>query len=709
MNSASQRWTVLRELFLHPLVLAVLALKLAAAAWLAGSPLRNWFAPFVGYFATQGFQDPWAHFMALGQLKAFPYPPGMLYIFALPRWMAGAWVAPGSGAELLLMRLPLLGADLLILAVLGLWFRDRLGIVRLGWWCSPVVFYVSYVHGQLDLVPTAFFMGALFLLERGRYMAAFLVYGLALSTKNHLWIALPFLLIYLRGRLSWMRLAGLSLLAAAVAVGLALPYALRPAYRQMVLGAEEQSWIFSLALPMGKFGVSLLLGPAALLLLLARFATYPRHNWDLTLLYLGLSFGVFVLLVPPMPGWYLWSLPFVIYYFCRFRQSPGVLLLAFSSAYWAYFVLGSRSDLAEVLFNLAPGFRWPAWASAWFGPGIRPVIDSLYFTLLQSSLAAGLFLMYTRGVRSNDVYAFHAGPVMIGIAGDSGAGKDTLALALTRLFGERDVIRLAGDDYHRWERGDPHWKLLTHLDPRSNRLHQQLEHAVALRQGRAVFKSEYDHSTGRFTQQREVDARKNIIVQGLHTFLLERMRQVFDLKIFLDPDERLRVFWKLQRDGAERGHSRTAVLKALRRREADRSRAILPQREHADLLFRLMPLRAAELKRLERQPELALEIVANNSFDLESLAAALESLPGVKTALDYSHGNSRVHLRVQGGPLEAAELDRLALGLVPNLGDLVGTQPEFQDGWVGLMSLCVLYCLSQSLQWRGGLNRVPAL
>jgi len=699
MSQASQQRGVLRQLFLHPLVLAVLALKLLASALFTGGPMTHWFAPFVGYFASHPGEDPWAAFLALGQPKAFPYPPGMLYLFAAPRWLAapllhGPWWEVGP-LQLLLMRLPLLAADLLIFALLGLWFRDRLATVRLWWWCSPVVFYVAYFHGQLDLVPTALFLLSLFLLERRRFGWAFLTYGLALSTKAHLWIALPFLLIYLRGRLDAPRLLARAALSAGVALLLSLPWALHPAYQEMVLRAPEQAWVFHLGLPMGQFGVSVLLCPAVLLFILARFAAYPRHNWDLTVLFLGLAFGAFVLLVPPMPGWYLWSLPFIIYFFCRFRQSPTLLLVAYSASYLAYFVLGDRSDLAEGLALAWPGFHWPGGLVAdWMGPLIRGSYNDLYFTLLQASLMAILLAMLTRGIRSNEAYGARDRPLMLGIAGDSAAGKDTLAGSLARLLGEQQVVRLAGDDYHRWERGDRRWQERTHLDPRANRLHQQLEHTVALREGRGIARAEYDHITGRFSAAHQVDPGKAVIVQGLHTFLLERMRQQFDLKVFLDPDERLRRFWKRRRDSRERGASPAAVSTALRRRAKDRDASILPQRQHADLVFRLAPLKPAELKRLDLEPALSLEILARNSIDLEGLAEALGRLPQLTVGMDYLEGLSHVRLRLQGPALARAELDRLSLQLVPNGHDLVGTQPRFADGWEGLMALVVLVALS---------------
>jgi uridine kinase len=691
------------ELFAHPLFLGVLLLKLAAGSLFASKVLTDWFAPFVDYFVRSGFANPWEHFYQLGQTKAFPYPPGMLYVMSLPRLLASPWLGAATGigwAQLLLMRLPLLLGDIAIYSVLGMWFRDRLSIVRLWYWCSPIVFYVCYFHGQLDMIPTALFLLSLYLLEQRRHLGAMLLFGLALSTKSHLWIALPFLLVYLHGRIEPARLAGLALVAVGMAALLAAPYYFDPSFGAMVLHNEEQSWVFNLAVPLGKWDTAFLLCPAALLLVFAKYAVYPRQNWDLTLLFLGLAFSVFVVLVPPMPGWYLWSLPFIIYYFCRFQRSPATVLMLLSASYLAYFLLGQRSDLLEGLQLVAPGLGLPPGWGRWVGAGVSPILNNLYFTLLQTSVIAAGLVMYTRGIRSNEVYGPRSRATMIGIAGDSGAGKDKAAALLTQLLGERDVILLSGDDYHRWERGDAKWQQLTHLDPKSNRLHEQLEHSVALRGGRGIVKAAYDHQSGTFTRPETVDPRKNIIVQGLHSFLLEQQRRLFDLRVFMDPDERLRLFWKLRRDASLRGHSPASVKAALGKRAKDRLASVLPQREHADLVLSLRPADPASLKNLGSEPELFLEVTARNSYNLESLAARLRQIAGVQVSVEYPKGLSKIRLQVHGQP-PSQDIDRAALDLIPNLADLAGTRPKFEDGPNGVMMLALLMCLSSTLRWKG--------
>ena len=73
-------------------------------------------------------------------------------------------------------------------------------------------------------------------------------------------------------------------------------------------------------------------------------------------------------------------------------------------------------------------------------------------------------------MQRNLPYQFSGKPLAIGIAGDSGAGKDTLVNSLVDLFGAHSVVSLSGDNYHLWDRNKKMWKLITHLNPKANNL-----------------------------------------------------------------------------------------------------------------------------------------------------------------------------------------------------------------------------------------------
>lgn len=69
-------------------------------------------------------------------------------------------------------------------------------------------------------------------------------------------------------------------------------------------------------------------------------------------------------------------------------------------------------------------------------------------------------------------------PIAIGIAGDSATGKSTFAnLIKDNIFKDNSII-IEGDNYHKWERNDKHWKQYTHLNPKANFLNVQVKDLI---------------------------------------------------------------------------------------------------------------------------------------------------------------------------------------------------------------------------------------
>jgi len=277
----------------HPLFLGVLALKIAASCLVGGVLFRHYFVPFVNWFVQSGFANPWERFLQLGLPKAFPYAPLMLDVLALPRVLLAPLLASPDPFTVtwlhnLALRLPLLLADVVVYLVLALWIGA--GSRRALWlyWCSPIVFFINYYHGQLDVIPTALLVLSLFWTFRRRYLVSAVWLGLGLATKAHLWIAIPFILIYwFRHGVRWRQLLGYAAAITSIYGVFVAPYLASSAYRQMVLGAEEQRWIFALAFPKYHDTLAFLACPAALFLLLMKFASYPKVNREILLFFLG--------------------------------------------------------------------------------------------------------------------------------------------------------------------------------------------------------------------------------------------------------------------------------------------------------------------------------------------------------------------------------------------------------------------------------------
>ncbi|WP_456428114.1 phosphoribulokinase [Rhodocaloribacter sp.] len=178
---------------------------------------------------------------------------------------------------------------------------------------------------------------------------------------------------------------------------------------------------------------------------------------------------------------------------------------------------------------------------------------------------------------------------MLGIVGDSASGKTTLTRGLVSLFGEENVSAICCDDYHRYNRKQRKEMGITALDPACNYVDIMEQHFRMLRAGEPILKPVYNHSTGDFDPPEYVRPRRFVIVEGLLGFHSRAMRNCFDIKVYLNPSERLRAEWKIKRDTTKRGYTREQVLAALAQRAPDAEAFIHPQRAHADLVVQFYP------------------------------------------------------------------------------------------------------------------------
>jgi uridine kinase len=690
----------MHELLRSRLFWSVLALKLVVGSLFASAYMRELFSPFLRYYVESGFSDPWQHFAELDPRK-FPYPPLMLYVMAPPIWLLSQFSSSVGPLDLLALRMPLLACELLLLWVLVSWFPQRTKTLLLMGWCSPLLFYVSYWHGQLDIVPTTLLLVSLYALYRGQDLLAAVGFGAMLASKLHLLIALPFIIVYLLRTLSVQRALLLGLVSVVSFAVLVLPYGTTEAFRIMVLESPEQLRALAFRLPVST-AQTLVVAPLALALLWFRFSTYTKANWDLLMMYLGIAFCVFITLAPPQPAYVLWFAPFWFYYCAKQQRARQLSWVLFNVSYFAYWALHPQSDLFEAWQGLAPkiaSLGTPrAQLSVHLSEATLVLAHDVVFTGMVAALGFCVFEMYRGGVTSNDVYRARLKPVLVGLSGDSGSGKDLLARDMTSLLGDKDVVVLAGDDYHRWPRGHEMWNIYTHLDARANDLHAQMEHVVGFSQGNTVFKGTYDHDTGQFTPIEQVDPRKFVVVSGLHALANEAQRRMFDLAVFLDPDEALRRHWKVRRDCSERGYAVEQVVSNLERRSFDRGKYVLVQREVADLVVHFRPIGESPQAGPDAPPsELALEIRALNSFDLSGLASALRD---VDTMFVEHHPFSDARCQELNvfGNVSAHAIAEICRNIIPNLDEVAPT-PRFEPDLRGVLQAVFLACLSSRLRW----------
>jgi phosphoribulokinase len=176
--------------------------------------------------------------------------------------------------------------------------------------------------------------------------------------------------------------------------------------------------------------------------------------------------------------------------------------------------------------------------------------------------------------------------VLLGLAGDSASGKSTLSRGIEYVLGVDRVGRVCTDDYHRFDRATRAERGITPLSPEANRVDLLAEHLRTLAAGGAVTKPTYDHRTGTFGPEESIEPGEIVIVEGLLPLADRATRDAIDVAVFLEPEERLRRRWKLERDVFERGYSPSQVVEEIRRREPDVERYVRPQRGFADVVVR---------------------------------------------------------------------------------------------------------------------------
>jgi phosphoribulokinase len=192
-----------------------------------------------------------------------------------------------------------------------------------------------------------------------------------------------------------------------------------------------------------------------------------------------------------------------------------------------------------------------------------------------------------------DISPFHKvlaslpGVYIIGVAGDSGSGKTTFTAILRHLFGDRLVSTISLDDYHLLNREERKKRQLTPLAPEANNLKGLLDDLRSMKAGRSIKKMVYNHSTGTLEGPVEFTPSRILILEGLHTLYTAELRENLDFSLYVDPALDVKREWKIKRDTGRRGYSEQQVIEEIRRREADYSRYITPQREAAGAIVHI--------------------------------------------------------------------------------------------------------------------------
>ncbi len=180
--------------------------------------------------------------------------------------------------------------------------------------------------------------------------------------------------------------------------------------------------------------------------------------------------------------------------------------------------------------------------------------------------------------------------MVIGIAGGSGSGKTTVVKKIMSLFPKQDVILLSQDNYY---------KDISHLSAESRKetnfdhpdsiefslLEQQI---IQLLKGHSVVQPAYSYITCARSEGRVIEPKKVIVVEGILLFTDTTLRQLFDVKIFVDAQADERLIRLIKRDTIERGRDAVEVLNRYEKTVRPmHEQFIEPSKKYADIIVPL--------------------------------------------------------------------------------------------------------------------------
>jgi len=180
-------------------------------------------------------------------------------------------------------------------------------------------------------------------------------------------------------------------------------------------------------------------------------------------------------------------------------------------------------------------------------------------------------------------------PIVFGVAGGTASGKTTVARAILEAVGAEQIAYLPHDAYYR---DMPHLSFeerahqnYDHPDSLETKL--LIKHSKKLLHGKPVAVPVYDFTTHRRTEETVlVEPSPIILVDGILIFTRRKLRELMDIKVYVDTDPDVRFIRRLDRDIHERGRSLVSVVEQyMETVRPMHLKFVEPSKRHADVII----------------------------------------------------------------------------------------------------------------------------
>jgi len=640
--------------------------RFAALTLFTSTLQRDLFVPFL-INPNLDLLDPWGSWIEMqGRTDAFPYGIVMFLLF-LPAILL-RYIFEQLQISLdfsLLVGCTTLVMEYFTLKLVRVFDKASPRVWSSTVILSPLPFYISFIHGQLDVIPSFIMLLVAVFLMKNSWFKAGVAFGLVLAAKFNFALALPFLILFIVSKKS-RRENGIAFTRGMLPgiMLMLIPLTVSEGYRLMVLETPEVLRTLDAQINVGVS--SLYIVPIVFLIVFLGYWNLNQVSSLVLVSYIGAALLVIAVTQTSSVGWFLWGYPLVLFAIRKASKRTLVLFGLWQTNVTVYFALKQDISLSQLFGQKVINFE------------ANKEVLGVIFTANAVSAAVLIWKILNEAMKVGDVYSLSNKPLSVSIAGDSGVGKDTLTNEIANLFTQQEVALLLGDDYHLYERGETSWQSTTHLALEANDLEAMGRDFQKLLKRESVFVKHYDHEVGRFTLPRKINSSQLILVNGLHAQLIPG-NQYTDLRVFLSMEEELRIKLKIDRDKTQRKQvDENQVRASIATRVPHFEKYVKPQSETADLHFNLKLIGVSPL---------TLGVVASSKDaafmnEFRNTYNAVSTIPATLSRID-----GEVFLEFDTSYFKGSDASVIFHQLASESDQVFSVEPQFSDGSKGLMSL----------------------
>lgn len=667
---------IFKQLLTHPIFYFGLGLKIFLIISLIPNIQKIWFVPFISGLSNEIYIDPWTNFLDnQGDILAFPYGIVMYLtykFFALFGYQLDQLFNSDFFIGFSLRFSSLLFDFGTLLGVGFLAKKYSLKTLLIFYWCSPIVIYINYWHGQLDILPVFLLITCISMMHVEEPFISGIFMGLAILAKSSMLIALPFLIIfYLKNKRFIKKLKFFLIPIGLLLSANILIYFNSSGFYEMVINSPESKKLFFLDVNYGD-ELSLFILPTVFLIIIYIFWRLQKINLELLCVSIGIGFFSILIFLPPSPGWFLWVVPFITLFQIKSSENQFLSSIPFYFFFIIYYFLYATGANSEFLnFDLSQPLKY----NLLFNDNI---VGSIIFTGLQISGLIIIIKMYQFGILRNNYYAAIENKLKVGFTGNQTNIVENTIESIKKILINEWIVNLSTEKYRIFKGNQVINKNLEHNDQKLFNLTNFSKDFFNL-----INRKNIENETNNFynkpsLSKNYVENSNIIFLSGFHSLAISRIRDHINLKISLE----------ILEENLKTNESLNQKFKNLESH----------QKYTVDLSFYLIKRENKISPKSEGYHE-QLYLKMANGFFHENLVRNLIALSSLRVDIEQSSDLDVVYLAIDG-EISREDISVISKNMIINVEDLIFFESQFSKGMKGIIELIITIHIADLLHQR---------